>query len=286
MRLKQSADQAYQAHMDRVSRAYQSHLDRQAALKAREPTQMTPQQMESAGAQAATGMPLSQIASGFGQAAAARREMVRSAAIANIMQQHKMSAAEAGAELARRQLDFAGIKGSVAQLEKMRGATIAAVEQLHFNVGKTTEAIDKLEKVGLGSSDISPVLNAIVRGTQKWTGAPEYAELFFYMSAAGKEAARIQAGGQASIAQLYEGARKEAQEWADAGFTTPKMWKEGVAPAMLAEGNNRIENYDLAIKGQRKGIGAPRGSDAPNVGPYSDPEKERRYQEWKRTQGQ
>ncbi len=78
------------------------------------------------------------------------------------------------------------------------------------------------------------------------------------MSAAGKEAARLQAGGQASIAQLYEGARKEAEGWASAGFTTPRQWKEGVAPAMMAEGKNRLENFDVAIQGQRSGIGRPR----------------------------
>lgn len=208
----------------------------------------------SAGSAAATGQPLNQIVPGYGKAAAKNREQARAEAIAQIMAQTGMSNQEAGAELARRSIDFVAGKRSVTQLNTMLGATRQAIDQLEFNVKKVSETMKKLP-----SSDLSPLINSIIRGEEKWTGNPAYSELYYFMNAAAMESARILQGGQASVAQLHQGAADEAKKWADAHMTTPKAWNEGVAPAMIAEGRERLKTYERAI-------GAQRGGPAPMVG--------------------
>ena len=137
-------------------------------------------------------------------------------------------------------LSFTGEKASATQLAKMEGATRAALKQLDFNVGKASEYMDKVP-----ATDLSPILNAIVRGEEKWTGNPNIAPLFFYMNGVAQEAARLQSGGQASTAQLHEGAAAEARKWLDAGAITPASWKK-LAPEILAEGKNRLQNFTEA----------------------------------------
>lgn len=227
-----------------------------------------PSERESAGAQVASGMPISQVVPGFGVAAVKKREEARKEAIKQIQDENPgWSAIQAGNELASRTIDYTAGKKSVGQLTTMQGATRQAVDQLDFNVKKVTSAMDKL-----ASSDLSPVINAIARGAEKWSGDPAYSELFYYMFAAGQESARILSGGQASIAQLHQGAAEEAQKWADANMTTPKAWKEGVAPAMLAEGKERLKTYERAITAQRDKRNEAAGTRNPGEGGMGPPQ--------------
>lgn len=190
---------------------------------------------------ALSGAPLNQVVPGYGKGASAQRAQVRDAAIAEIKKNNpNMTDIQAGQELARRQVEYTAGKASTTQLTKMLGATRQANEQLDFNVDKTTEEMKKL-----GSSDISPVVNAIARGEEKWTGDPAYAGLFFYMHASAVESARILSGGQASAAQLHQGAMEEAKQWANINMT-PATWHE-VSGAMKAEGDNRLKTYQDAI---------------------------------------
>jgi hypothetical protein len=222
-------------------------------------------ELASAAAQVASGMPIMQVVPGYGRNVTDRREAVRAEAVNQIKAKNPgMDDAQAGQELANRTIDFAAGRRSVTQLNTMLGATRQAVDQLDFNVKKVTEQMDKLP-----SSDISPIINAIARGEQKWTGDPAYSALFYYMHAAGMESARILQGGQASVAQLHQGAADEAKKWASANFTTPKAWKEGVAPAMLAEGAYRIKTYESAIAKQRVGGVAAAPAAAPSQGGWS-----------------
>ncbi len=228
--------------------------------------------LASAGAMVASGMPLSQAVPGFGAAYMQSRNDVRDEAIRQIKAQNPgMSNEAAGQELANRNIDFVAGKSSVRQLNKMLVATRQAIDQLEFNVKAVSTAMDKLG--GGGVKDISPVINAIARGASKWTGDPAYSELFYYMYAAATESARILSGGQASIAQLYEGARKEAEQWASANMTTPKAWREGVAPSIIAEGKERINTFTRAIEKQR--IGGNQGAGTPpTTGQTSTPSQQ------------
>lgn len=223
---------------------------------------ISPAATKSAAAQVAAGMPLSQVVPGYGRTIGPAREQVRQQAVSQIMSETGMNEAQAGEELANRNIAFAAGKRSTTQLTTMLGATRQAVDQLDFNVKKVTEQMDKLG--GGGLVDISPVVTAIARGAQKWTGDPAYSSLFYYMHAAGMESARILQGGQASIAQLHQGAADQAQQWASANMTTPKAWREGVAPAMTAEGRERIKTYERALASAKVGQQNPAPPPSPN----------------------
>lgn len=251
----------------------------------------TPEERESYGAQAATGMPVNQIVPGYGKDAVNLRQQVRSDAIKKIMADNNMSASEAGVELANRSIDFQSGKKSEGQLVQMLGATKQAVNQLDFNIEHTKEEMKKLD-----SSNLSPIINAVARGEEKWTGDPAYSSLFYYMHATAVESARILSGAQSSAAQLHQGAMQEAQQWASINMTPDSF--DAVAKAMKDEGQNRIDSYEMAIKSQRAGgdksqpaastgearpAGAPADAKkAPDGLWYSpDPGRPGKYLQWK-----
>jgi hypothetical protein len=185
-----------------------------------------------------SGMPLSQAIPGIGKDAAARRQKAQEMAVAELKSENpEWSDVDAGRELARRTVEFSAGKMSTQQLTKMEGATRQALGQLDFNVDKSTEFMKKVP-----STDLSPVLNAIVRKEETWTGNPNIAPLFFYLNATAQEAARIQSGGQASAAQLHQGAAEEAKKWLDAGAITPASWAK-LAPEIKAEGRSRLKTF-------------------------------------------
>ncbi len=232
-----------------ISRAEQARRDRQQQLPP-----LVGDDLVSAGSQHASGQPLTQIVPGYGAKLGDRREEVRKEAIRQIRAENpQMTAAQAGQELVNRQIAKIASQSSVGQLEKMKGATIQAVKQLEFNVDQVTAEMKKLG--GGGIKDLSPLFTAIARGEEKWTGDPAYSALYLYMYATATESARIMSGGQASIAQLHQGAADEAKKWANADWTTPKQWAEGVAPAMKKEAEARIGTFNGAIKMQRLGGG-------------------------------
>lgn len=234
-----------------IAQAQNRWRAQQSLEKTRNP-ELTPEMLAAKGAQIAAGMPISQVLPGYGRQMAGQRDKASAEAIRQIKAQNPgMTDAAAGEELSNRAImRFAGNK-SVGQLNTMLGATRQAVDQLDFNVKGVSAAMEKLGAGGI--TDLSPVINAIARGEQKWTGNPAYSELYYYMFASGQESARILSGGQASVAQLYQGAAEEAKKWASTNMTTPKAWNEGVAPAMLAEGRERIKTYERAIEKQMPG---------------------------------
>jgi hypothetical protein len=199
-----------------------------------------------------SGAPLNQVAPGYSKSASSQRAQLRDAAIAKIKADNpNMTDIQAGEELARRQVEYSAGKASTTQLTKMLGASRQASAQLDYNIGQ----VDK-EMAKLGSSDISPVVNAIARGEEKWSGDPAYSGLFYSLTASATESARLLSGGQASAAQLHQGAADEAKQWANIDMT-PASWKE-VATQMRGEGQNKIKTYEDAIAaGQQTPESAP-----------------------------
>ncbi len=233
-----------------------------------------PSMIVSMGAQLATGEPLTQIVPGWGNSppVVKLRNAVRAAAYAQIRSENPgMSDAEVGKTLAQRTIDFVASKTSTSQLDKMTGATRQAVAQLNFNATKAQE-----EMKGLTSSNLSPIINAIARGAEYWSGDPRYSGLFFYMAATAQESARILSSGQMSAAQLHQGAADEAKKWASINMT-PAMFNESVK-AMEKEGNKRLSTYIEAKKAQAVGNPGEAGfspsktpaASAPQVGAVQD----------------
>ena len=217
---------------------------------------------------AKTGMPLNQIVPGYGKEAAAARAKLRDEAIKGLKADHpELSDEEAGKQLAKLTIEYQSGKQSNAQLTKTLGSLRPALDQLKFNADKVDEEMAKL-----GSTDLSPVINAIMRKEEQWTGEPAMAGLFYFMNAAAMESARIQSGGTASVAQLHEGAAAEARKFANTDMT-PASWKE-VKAGMLAEGDNRLKNYEDALGANEKAF-----QPKPAAGGGWTPEKEKRLQE-------
>ena len=215
---------------------------------------MGPEQLSALGALARTGMPMAQVFPGYGNQAGDVRKAIQWEAIKQMVSEEGISYEEAGVKFADQAISYAANKRSASQLTTMQNASDQAVKQLDFNIGKTKAEIKKL-----GSSDLSPVINAIARGEQKWTGEPAYSSLYFYMHATAMESARILAGGAASIAQLQAGAAEEAKNWANVGMTPASF--DAVAEAMHDEGVGRQETFKSALektkfsKGKNLGVG-------------------------------
>ena len=202
---------------------------------------------ESIGPEVATGKPLNQIIPGYGgKDTAIQRRNARSAGIDEIMKQTGISRADAGAELALRNIEYNSGKTTDSKMALMEGTTRQAVKQLDFNVNAVNKEMAKLK-----STDALPILNALARGVEKWDGDPAYSSLFYYMNAAATESARILSGGTGSVAQLHQGAMEEAKKWADMNMT-PAMWKS-VASAMQEEGQARLDTYKEARSSSRLG---------------------------------
>ena len=193
------------------------------------------------------GVPLTRVAPGLSTAMSAYRNNLQRQAIQDLSDRLHITLPEAGQLLAQRQAQYLAGNRSVSQQMVMLGATEGLLQNLEFQLKWAQIEIDKL---GTGLTDLSPVLNALARGEEYWSGDPGYSRLFIYMNAAMQDAARIQLGGAASIAQLHEGARTRAEEMISMGWTTPKMFKEGIAPALRLEGHNRVQNFTNEIRAQ------------------------------------
>lgn len=212
-------------------------------------------------AQLATGEPITQVIPGWGKDAAAARKQARLDAIQLIRDQNpQMSATEAGVELANRSIEFTSGRKSSGQLTTMLGATRQGVMQLDFNIDKTKQEMKKL-----GATNLSPILNAIYRGEERWTGNPAYTSLFYYMNATAMESARILSGGQASIQQLHEGARKEAERWININMTPASF--DAVAKAIQDEGHYRVGTFEKALEEQRLGAPKSQQQEQPAISP-------------------
>ena len=233
--------------IEQSSQTAKEKLDAQAKKHAEEIANLDP----GITAMLARGVPANVAIPGFSTSASHLRIAYQTEAISQIMKENPgMDRAQAGEELARRGVGFKSGASSTMQLTKMLGATEQAVDQLDYNADKVKEEMRKL-----GSSNLSPVVNALARGEEKWTGDPAYSSLFFYMHATAMESARILQGGQASVAQLHQGAAEEAQKWASINMTPESF--DAVAKAIHDEGHKRLQTYQDAISKMNPNAGTP-----------------------------
>ena len=193
------------------------------------------------------GAPPGSAVKGMGRIAGAEWSKARKKATQEIADEMHISLSEAGAELARRQVDYVAGRSSTTQMTKVLGALRPAVDQLDKNTAKATEILKVIP-----SSDFSPILNAVARGEEEWTGDPKYSSLFFLISGIAKEAARITSGGTLSAAQLNVQAAEEAKKWLDTNSTPKSMIAPGgLFETLNWEGKTRIEVQEKAIEKQR-----------------------------------
>jgi|SRR5579859_231241 len=241
-------------------RADQSLADREklAAERADTGVPQTPDQKAAAAAQVASGEPMTQIIPGWGPASRKAQQEARNDAIQLIRDQTGMDALDAGLELANRGIEYASGKKAQGVQQTMLSTTRTAVKQLDYNIDKVKEELTRLK-----STNISPVINALLRKEEEWTGDPNLSSLFYSMSAVGMESARILSGGSASIQQLHEGAANEARKWANIGMTPASF--EAVARTISDEGKARLKAWEEGIKEGRIGGPPKTGNTAPGA---------------------
>lgn len=224
----------------------------------------TPDQKAATAAQVATGEPMTQIIPGWGPASRKAQNEARSAAIQLIRDQTGMDPIDAGIELANRGIEYASGKKAQGIQQTMLSTTRTAVKQLDYNIDKVKEELTRLK-----STNVSPVINAIMRKEQEWTGDPNLSSLFYSMSAVGMESARILSGGSASIQQLHEGAANEARRWANIGMTPASF--ESVSRTISEEGRARLKAWEDGIKEGRIGGQPKTGNTAPGAAQGGQP---------------
>lgn len=239
-------------------RADQTLADREklAAERADTGVPTTPDQKAATAAQVASGEPMTQIIPGWGPASRKAQQEARNDAIQLIRDQTGMDALDAGLELANRGIEYASGKKAQGVQQTMLSTTRTAVKQLDYNIDKVKEELTRLK-----STNISPVVNALLRKEEEWTGDPNLSSLFYSMSAVGMESARILSGGSASIQQLHEGAANEARKWANIGMTPASF--ENVARTISEEGKARLRAWEEGIKEGRIGGQPKTGNTAP-----------------------
>jgi hypothetical protein len=194
------------------------------------------------------GVPLQQMVPGLSRQAFNRRNEIMEGAIADMVAEGGMTAAEAGIIIAQNQNAYMGLRASVRQQAIRVGGDESLLANLHFMAGKASQVMRSL-----GGNDLSPVLNAIARKAEWWTGDPRYLPLWYWMNNTMQESAKITLGGSASIAQLAEGARENATKFINADWTTPDAWIHYMVPALEEEGRNRVQNSldEIHIQNQR-----------------------------------
>jgi hypothetical protein len=122
---------------------------------------------DSAAAMVAQGAPLTQVVPGFGRSAVMKRIEARNDGIAQIMKETGMSAAEAGTELANRQINYRA-KSSSSTAGARTAATVVANLEIASNEAKQMIQVarDLSSKVNVGQfKSLNAIENAVKRGT-------------------------------------------------------------------------------------------------------------------------
>jgi hypothetical protein len=122
---------------------------------------------DSAAAMVAQGAPLTQVVPGFGRSAVMKRIEARNDGIAQIMKETGMNAAEAGTELANRQINYRA-KSSSSTAGARTAATVVANLEIASNEAKQMIQVarDLASKVNVGQfKSLNAIENAVKRGT-------------------------------------------------------------------------------------------------------------------------
>jgi hypothetical protein len=137
---------------------------------------MDTEDIQSAGAQIAAGMPITQVIPGLGKGAVKKREAARKEGIRQIMEETPgMTSTEAGIELAQRGIDYAATKTGRMQQERTVGATSANISMASSEARKMVAIVkDVSAKMDLTEY---PSINAVENAVSKGTGGTEIVRL-------------------------------------------------------------------------------------------------------------
>lgn len=186
---------------------------------------------------------------------------------------------------------------AIGQLAKARAQILQFEKTANMNADLALQGSEKVDRTGV------PVLNRWIQaGRVNIAGDPEAAAFHAATETFVSEYARVMSGGYGA-AQTTEGAQNRAHTLLNTANTKEQFRR--VVGQLKTEMGNRVKALNDQMEEERqilrKGIvrsptkpgaqsPAPQPPASPNApsaavappAPYSDPEKERRYQEWKR----
>lgn len=186
---------------------------------------------ESLGAVVAQGVPITQV-SGY---SAAAKTKARDAAFKFIMQQNPgMSKAEAGIELARRQMDWKARQGALGASEKMTAGTERGILEIQNDM----ETLDSLIDATASKFD-AKFLNKSVNEIRRQTNDPDIGRLDLAAKQVAMKYERALTGGLMSVAQLHAGAQEDAKKILNGDMTPAQM--RALMPLMKRELDNALK---------------------------------------------
>jgi hypothetical protein len=188
---------------------------------------------------------------------------------------------EGGTGMAQRRQEFRADANSLNKLTQSYDAVTAFEQNAVRNGELLMKLADKVDVSGM------PVLEKWIRAGKKATGDPDVAAFNAQINVYRTEAARIIT--QANLTgQLTDSARKEIEKGLSDNASAEQI--RNVVGTFKNDFDNRKHTLETQMDAIRdrmtKGYGAgtkPGTSNSP-AAPYSDAEKERRYQEWKAKQ--
>ena len=214
----------------------------------------SPEESESAAAQATTGMPINQIIPGYGKNAAAAREKARVGAIKQIMAENPgMSATDAGIELSNRAIDFASNKKAAGMVAIKSAGIELSAEKIKEDIKTMDSVLDKASaKYG------AKIFNTPVNAIRRQFSDVDLGQLDLATKQVALEYEKAMQGGQMSVAQLHAGAAEDAQKLLNSDMTPNEI--RAKLPIMIRELDNAKKAVGVVKKDLRVG-GSTGGAD-------------------------
>ena len=170
---------------------------------------------------------------------------------------------------------------SLRNLENRKTAVDLFSDKLERDMNQLDSLLDKAAPSG-------PVfMNKPMNQLRRQFNDTDLAQLDMQARQVAVEYERLITSGGLSAAQLHRGAQEDAQALLN-GDLTPQVTRAKLKQIAIDMNNAKAASNDAvaAIKSQMSSLGRPEAK-AKTVGqPYSDPDKEARYQKWKAEHGQ
>jgi hypothetical protein len=221
---------------------------------------------------ARTGMPSAQIVRGWGKDSGAQWKKIESGAISQIMAENpSFSRNEAANQFADKQLTYRA-SGIGKSAEARTGATITANMEIASTEARSMISIARELADKVPRSEF-PNLNAISNAVQKGVGGVEIVKLNTSLNSLINSYARaINPRGVPTVQD-----KEHAREIVNSAYAKDQL--NGIFDIMDREMEVALGSARTGGKGSPGGKSAPAGG----VTPYSDADKEKRYQDWKKS---
>lgn len=219
------------------------------------------------------GAPLSAITRGLGRSATAYANAIKAEAVREMVAEG-MTPKQAADELDRAGMMYKGEGQAYAGLEKIAAGQEKIGEKLKLDMDNLKSLLPK------GDANSVKVMNTPINKLRSAFSSETYAPFRLQAELVGNEFERQMVGNGLSIAQLPVAAQENAKKVMNGDMSVGEILS--IMPTMINDMNNVTQANVKAKQGVLSRLGG-KGADKPAspAGPYSDADKEARYQAWK-----